>query len=101
MDEVIHLASTLQMIGFLHVIPSMWQADDQAANSVARVFFQKLAAQITVAKEGSNLIASPEFAFALHEAIEAVRDGRACGGRRRKNASDNVTIWAPFIHIGY
>jgi tetratricopeptide (TPR) repeat protein len=100
MDEVIHLASTLQMVGFPHVVGTMWKAYDEAANSVARIFFEKIAAEMKAAQESGKPSGPPDFAYALHLAIRAVRDGRADGGSRKKNASDNITVWAPFIHMG-
>ena len=99
MDEVIHLASTLQVIGFPHVVGTMWQADDKAANNIARIFFKKVAAQMRVARKIGTSNVAPDYAYALHQAVKTVRDGHADGGRW-KNASDNVTVWAPFIHIG-
>jgi hypothetical protein len=100
MDEVIHLSSTLLSVGFPHVVASMWEADDQAAGFVARAFFQKLAEQFKQKVAGHLSATSLDVPLALHEAVAIVREGRIGGGRRRKNAGNNVTVWAPFIHIG-
>ncbi|KAM0337649.1 hypothetical protein ACHAPU_011527 [Fusarium lateritium] len=42
LDEIVHLASTFQLVGFPHVIGTMWEANNKAAIDVARVFYKKL-----------------------------------------------------------
>jgi tetratricopeptide (TPR) repeat protein len=96
-DEVLHLAAMLQIVGFPHVVGTMWSADDAAANQVARVFFERILSQGQTEERGHEV----DYALALHEATRLVREGRAGGLRRKKNASDNVTVWAPFIHMGW
>ena len=87
-DEVIHIASAFQLVGFPNVIGTIWEADDIAANDVAQIFYRELV---------SNKDA---FAYALHDAVHVIRAGQVGGLRLRKSASDNVTAWAPFIHLG-
>jgi CHAT domain-containing protein len=77
MDEVIHLASTLQSIGFPHVVGTMWQVEDEPAKLIARLFFENIARQASA----DETQAIPDFALALHQAVEHVR----------RNASEHVT----------
>jgi len=41
-DEAIHLANSLQSLGFRHVVGTMWGADDDAAGQMARRFYEQL-----------------------------------------------------------
>ena len=83
-DESINLATTFQLAGFRHVIGTLWGAFDSAAAAVAAKFYEHLLKQ----DAGT---ASP-VARALHH---AVLDLRAKNGN-----GDNVSLWAPFIHVG-
>ncbi|CAM6120360.1 unnamed protein product [Calypogeia fissa] len=97
MDEVIHVASAFQLVGFPHVIGTFWEADDAAANDVSHVFYREL---VRNQKELKGYQRQDAFAYALHDAVTAVRAGRKRGSRVNRGASDNVTLWAPFIHLG-
>ncbi|ORY10983.1 CHAT domain-domain-containing protein, partial [Clohesyomyces aquaticus] len=99
-DEVIHLASTLQLVGIPSVVGTMWAADDKTANQVSRLFFEHVVEQEKHLADLGSENGQVDYALAIHEATWLVRQGRAGGGRRRRNASDNVTAWGPFIHIG-
>lgn len=99
-DEVIHLASTLQLVGFPNVVGTLWAVDDKAANQVSRLFFEHVMKQEKHLADLDSGAGRVDYALAIHEATKLVRQGRAGGGRRRQNASDNVTAWAPFIHMG-
>ena len=41
-DESIHLASAYQLAGFMHVIGTLWAADDDAAVTIAGKFYEGL-----------------------------------------------------------
>jgi len=98
-DEAIHLASTLLSVGFPHVVASLWEADDQAAGQVARHFFSGIAEQLRLAHSGKSK-PDIDIPLALHQAVVLLRNGTAGGGRRKKNANKNVSLWAPFVHLG-
>jgi tetratricopeptide (TPR) repeat protein len=98
-EEVIHLASALQMAGFPHVVATIWAADNDSANIVAIFFFEHITAQIIAGEEGKVKAGPLDFALALHHAVGRLRDGRI-GPRLRRNVWKNVTHWAPFIHMG-
>ncbi|KAK4960803.1 hypothetical protein LTR66_012868 [Elasticomyces elasticus] len=96
-DEVVHVASAFQLVGFPHVIGTFWQADDNAAKNVAQIFYKELVKNMEAVTVSERQDA---FAYALHYAVDALRAGRIEGSRPTKNASDNVIAWAPFIHFG-
>lgn len=83
-DESIHLASTFQVVGFRHVIGTLWGAYDEAAVAVAVKFYEHLLEQ-----NADTVSSVPR---ALHRAVLdlKVRDGNI----------DNISLWAPFIHLG-
>jgi tetratricopeptide (TPR) repeat protein len=84
LDESIHLASTFQLMGFQHVIGTLWGADDGAAVQVAGQFYKHL---LQDEEDGSMSVA-----YALHNAILIFRN--------TGSNSTEVSKWAPFIHIG-
>ena len=97
-DEVIHIASAFQLVGFPHVLGTFWEADDDAANCIARVFYTELARNLEASPDGRDQDA---FAYALHHAVGALRVGQVENGMRpKKKPNDNVITWAPFIHLG-
>ncbi|KAI9826049.1 MAG: hypothetical protein M1832_000498 [Thelocarpon impressellum] len=91
MDEVIHLGSAFQLIGYPSVIGTLWEADDAAAANVAEAFYEKYAAA------SPHDATSDVAARALHLATSKIRDQKR--GRVRRPDHD-VIGWAPFIHIG-
>jgi hypothetical protein len=88
-DEVIHTASSFQLLGFPHVIGTLWEAGNKEAVHVAEVFYDYWL--------GDNPSA---VAYSLHEAVKKLRDGGVPGIRRTADPRKNVLSWAPFIHIG-
>lgn len=83
-NENAHLAGTFQLGGFRHVIGTMWGASDRAAVIVASKFYEYLFEQ------SADMISSVP--RALHHAILHLKtlDGN----------HDNISLWAPFIHVG-
>jgi hypothetical protein len=86
-DEVIHVASAFQLIGFPHVIGTLWSASDKAAIRVSGVFYECLIHRL---KADNSHIRDVVVADALHQAVRTLRDGKR---------SDLIS-WAPFIHVG-
>ncbi|PQE31107.1 CHAT domain-containing protein [Rutstroemia sp. NJR-2017a WRK4] len=83
-DESIHLASTFQLVGFPHVIGTLWGANDNAAVKVAGEFY-RLNFQDT--EDGRMSVSR-----ALHNAVLEFRN--------TGSNSTEILKWAPFIHIG-
>ncbi|EWC44826.1 hypothetical protein DRE_06464 [Drechslerella stenobrocha 248] len=81
-DESIHLANSFQLIGYRHVVATLWGAYDEAAVEVARNFYSTLST--AGGDEGLTV------AYALHEATLAVRE----------YDRHDIMSWAPFVHYG-
>ena len=88
MDESIHLASTFQLIGFQHVLGSLWATDDEAAVKLATSFYERLPRY-----DRDN---SLSVARALHEAVMSLRQERL----NTTLGKTDIMNWAPFIHFG-
>ncbi|GIJ91025.1 hypothetical protein Asppvi_009990 [Aspergillus pseudoviridinutans] len=86
-NEVIHIASAFQLLGFPHAIGTLWEADNQCATEVAGTFYRNLIEQL---KESGPDVSHDVVAYALHLATMELR--------RKKPG--NVIGWAPFIRIG-
>ena len=96
LDEVIHIASAFLLVGFPHVVGTFWEAYDGAAKNMSRIFYKELASKM---EQSTALDRQEAFAYAVHDAVTALRMGRV-EGSKQKNASNNVIAWAPFIHLG-
>ena len=83
-DESIHLASAFQLAGFLHVIGTLWGADDDAAVQISCRFYEAL--------HRYNNKGKASVARALHSSVLSYRN--------EESNSVAVEKWAPFIHLG-
>lgn len=80
-DEAVHLAASLQMAGFRHVVAAVWSISDQSAAAMASDVYQRL-----------EVSAGSAFDWAVAEAVHrAVRQLRS----RYPPLS-----WAAYLHIG-
>ena len=77
-DEVIHLASAMQFIGFRSVIGTMWAVDDDLASEIASTFYTHMA-------DESGRLDHTRAAFALNKTMKSMR------------ALEQETL---YIHIG-
>lgn len=82
-DEAVHVAAALQLVGYPHVIATLWQAMDHVAPEVADTVYETL-----VGTEGCP--DANRAAAALHRAVRKLRE-------RYPHQPD---VWAPYIHIG-
>ena len=86
-EESVHLAAMFQLIGFRHVIGTLWGAFDLDAVTIASIFYETLF--------DSRIRNDPSFSggrivsYALHKAVLKVRSLRPDPER-----------WAPFVHFG-
>jgi tetratricopeptide (TPR) repeat protein len=81
-DESLHLAAALQLIGYRHVIATMWTIADAPAPGFADSIYSHLTAR--------GHADSADAAQALHDAV----------AKLRTIFPDDPLIWAPYIHIG-
>ena len=86
-EESVHLASMCQLVGFRHVIGTMWGAYDSAATQVADSFYRNLLSPSGV-EDGSRGL-THRVRYALHDAICELRQTHR-----------DPIHWAPFIHLG-
>jgi TPR repeat protein len=87
-DESIHLASTFQLIGFRHVIGTLWSVDDDTAVEVATIFYKELFRD----REEKRIISN-----VLHHALLSWRRDPS---RQDMSVEQQVRFWAPFVHFG-
>jgi CHAT domain-containing protein/tetratricopeptide (TPR) repeat protein len=66
-DEVIHLASAMQFVGFRSVIGTMWAVDDGATIKIASTFYNHMV-------DESGRLDHTRAAFALNETMKSVRN---------------------------
>ncbi|RSM00655.1 hypothetical protein CDV31_011704 [Fusarium ambrosium] len=98
-DEAIHLANSLQAIGFRHVIGTMWGADDEAAGDIARRFYEGLLEDEEKRRTdgihgtGGGEDKGIDAAGALHRAVTGYSADMMGSESKR-------LLWCPFIHIG-
>ncbi|MGY1673071.1 CHAT domain-containing protein [Geodermatophilus sp. SYSU D00710] len=81
LDEAIHLAAAMQLLGYRHVIGTLWTVVDAAAPDVAEVVYERLDS------DGRSLGHTAE---ALHAAVDALR----------ARHPDRPLLWAPYVHFG-
>jgi tetratricopeptide (TPR) repeat protein len=83
LDETITMAAALQLVGFRHVIATMWAIADNLAPRIAHDLYQALAAD-PESSAGRDMSA----AHALHAAISKLR------------VTSHPAQWAAYIHTG-
>ena len=81
LDEVVSLASAFTLVGYTHVVATLWPVGDRSAAFIAESFYRQIQRQ-------NN--ASDTAALALHSAIRQLRD----------QAPGRPSKWAAHIHVG-
>lgn len=87
-DESIAVASAFSLVGFPHVIGTLWEASDKIAGKIAPRFYKML-----LEKTQEGFSDNDAVAHAMHQATVSLWKDRA-------NAQGRVDEWVPFIHIG-
>ncbi len=82
LDESIHLAAAMQLLGYRHVIATLWSIYDSPAPDIADTVYATLTA--------SGTPDANHAARALHHAVTALR---------AKYPTDPLA-WAPYLHTG-
>lgn len=90
-EEAIHLTSAFQLVGFPHVIGSLWEIDDRMAATLADTFYSGL-------RSGSAPLDTERAAWALHRAVRGMRDGTDLPGPYDRTC--NPYLWAAYLHAG-
>lgn len=92
-DENIHLAGAFQLLGFTHVIGTLWEVEESAAASFAHSFYSALREMVTrsaVEEDKAARNASHMIAQAWHDALLALR----------QQDSEDVVTWGAFVYFG-
>jgi len=90
-DEAIHLTSAFQLAGFPHVIGTLWEIDDRIAVTIAETFYTHL-------QTSAGTLDTSKAAWALHQAVRTVRDGRDLPGQLDRTRVP--FLWAAYVHAG-
>lgn len=80
-DEALHIVSAFQVVGFGHVIGSLWSVSDEISVEVARLFYESL-------RGGNGQITNRAVAEALRGAVMSIR-----GHLTPRD-------WASYVHFG-
>ncbi|KAG8525775.1 uncharacterized protein KY384_000535 [Bacidia gigantensis] len=89
-DEAINLANCFQVLGFRHVIGTIWSASDASAGVIATKFYGRLSRQIEEGRGKGEL----DVAGALHEAVTEYKvDWKG-------EDWEGALHWGPWIHVG-
>lgn len=95
-DESIHVASAFNLVGFPHVIGTLWPASNKIAEVVAPKFYEALNINLQRGEEDGDAVA-----YALHNAMKSLwGEAKKASSSNRNDPTDNVIGWAPFIHLG-
>ncbi|MDR3201938.1 MAG: CHAT domain-containing protein [Bifidobacteriaceae bacterium] len=86
LDEAYHLTGAMQMVGFRHVIGTMWP--------VADMFAAQVAGQVYAALAAGRTPTPGQAARTLHAAVASVKANSAFG------IVGNPLIWATLMHTG-
>jgi len=86
LDEVLHLASTFQLVGFPHVIGALWPANDYASRILVEQFYRNIGSC------GDGMLQDAVVARCLHEALVHLR--------RMNILEEQPLAWASFVHFG-
>jgi len=81
-DEALHLAAATQLLGYPHVVATLWSIRDLTAARVTEAVYRRLT------RTGGPV--STDAALAVHEAIR----------EERAKAPGDPVGWAPFVHLG-
>jgi len=82
LDEALHLAAALQLVGYRHVLATLWNIADQSAPAMADIIYAHL-----TRPGGPQAARAP---YALHYAVTQLR----------QLSPSQPLLWAPYIHIG-
>jgi len=89
--ESIHIVNAFQLLGFPHVIGTLWQANDDAAALVARSFYSELFTKDR--RDGSGFVLRLTSQNVVRALYKAISDLQA-------EDIEDILTWVPFVHFG-
>jgi hypothetical protein len=90
LDEALHLAGALQLVGYRHVLATLWSISDPAALAMADIVCAHLRHPDPDHPHDTDRPQAARAAYALHRAIAGLR----------KKYPGYPLLWAPYIHLG-
>lgn len=90
LDEALHLAGALQLVGYRHVLATLWNVSDAAAPAMADITYAHLVHRDPGQPCPADRPLADRAPYALHHAVSQLR--QAC--------PDEPVLWAPYIHLG-
>jgi CHAT domain-containing protein len=90
LDEALHLAGALQLVGYRHVLATLWSIADSAARPIADVTYARLLHPDPEVPGPADQPQADRAPYALHEAVT----------RLRRRHPGEPLLWAPYIHLG-
>ena len=90
LDEALHLAGPLQLVGYRHVLATLWSVSDDAAPTMADITYAHLRHPDPDQPNPTDQLEAARAPYALHHAITYLR--QALPGE--------PLLWAPYIHLG-
>ena len=90
LDEALHLAGALQLVGYRHVLATMWSISDAAAPAMADITYAYLLHSAPDRSIPTDRPQADRAPYALHHAVTRLRQARP----------DEPLLWAPYIHLG-
>ncbi|MFF5365365.1 CHAT domain-containing protein [Streptomyces scabiei] len=91
LDEALHMTSAFQLVGYRHVIGTLWRIESSVSVTVAKLFYAGL-------RTASGTIDPDRAPYALHKAIRWIRDGRDLRVPEERTAEPH--LWAAYLHAG-
>jgi tetratricopeptide (TPR) repeat protein len=89
-DEALHLAGALQLVGYRHVLATLWNISDRAAPAMADTIYAHLLRADPDRPDPADRMQAAQAPHALHHAITRLRQTRP----------GDPLLWAPYIHLG-
>ena len=90
LDEALHLAGALQLVGYRHVLATLWSISDAAAPFMAGIIYAHFLHPDPDRPSPTDRPQAARAPYALHDAVTRLR--QACPGE--------PLLWAPYIHLG-
>jgi CHAT domain-containing protein len=90
LDEALHLAGALQLVGYRQVLATLWSIADDTAPAMADVIYAHLLHPDPHNPRPADRADAARAPFALHHAVTYLR--QAYPGE--------PVLWAPYIHLG-
>jgi len=90
LDEALHLAAALQLVGYRHVLATLWSISDAAAPAMADIIYARLVHPDPGHPSPTDRPRATRAPCALHQAVTGLR--QAYPGE--------PLLWAPYIHLG-